>query len=63
MRRPWLHAHNVSDNVTTILHPLVQHKLSEMRRNDTAAPDFRRLLREISFLLAYEVTRDLAMTT
>lgn len=53
----------MSGNVTIISHPLVQHKLSEMRQKDTPAADFRRLLREISFLIAYEVTRDLPMTT
>lgn len=53
----------MSDNVTVIDHPLVQHKLSEMRRRDTSSATFRMLLREISFLLAYEVTRDLPLTT
>lgn len=40
-------------------HPLVQHKLTLMRRAETSTADFRRLLREISLLLAYEVTRNL----
>ena len=40
-------------------HPLVQHKLTEMRRKDTTSQSFRMLLNEISFLLAYEVTREL----
>ena len=40
-------------------HPLVQHKLSLMRNRDTSTAEFRRLLREISLLLAYEATRDL----
>ncbi len=44
-------------------HPLVQHKLSIMRDKSTPTAVFRQLLREISLLLAYEVTRDLAMTT
>ena len=48
--------------VTVIDHPLVQHKLTLMRRADTTASDFRALLREISMLLAYEVTRDLPLT-
>lgn len=48
-------------NVTVVTHPLVQHKLTRMRRKDTKSEDFRRLLREISVLLAYEVTRDLAL--
>ena len=51
------------DNVTIIDHPLVQHKLTLMRRKDTSTADFRRLLREIGTLLAYEVTRDLPLTT
>jgi uracil phosphoribosyltransferase len=47
------------NNLTVVDHPLVQHKLTLMRRTDTSTADFRRLLREISLLLAYEVTRDL----
>ena len=43
-------------------HPLVQHKLTLMRRNDTPTAKFRALLREIALLLGYEVTRDLALT-
>jgi uracil phosphoribosyltransferase len=46
-------------NVTVIEHPLVQHKLTLMRRAETSTAKFRSLLREISMLLAYEVTRDL----
>jgi uracil phosphoribosyltransferase len=46
-------------NLTVVDHPLVQHKLSLMRDRDTSTAEFRRLLREISLLLAYEVTRDL----
>ena len=42
-----------------ILHPLVQHKLTQMRHVDTKTGAFRALLAEISMLLAYEVTRDL----
>jgi len=48
--------------VTLVDHPLVQHKLSLMRRKETSTGAFRQLLREISLLLAYEVTRDLPMT-
>ncbi len=44
-------------------HPLVEHKLTLMRRKEASTSDFRQLLREISLLLAYEVTRDLPMTT
>lgn len=45
--------------VTVVDHPLVQHKLTLMRRAETSTAEFRRLLREISLLLAYEVMRDL----
>jgi uracil phosphoribosyltransferase len=49
--------------VTVVDHPLVQHKLTIMRDKDTSTASFRRLLREISLLLCYEVTRDLELTT
>ncbi len=49
-------------NVTVVSHPLVQHKLTLMREKDTSTASFRQLLREISLLLAYEVTRELPMT-
>ncbi|HMQ91611.1 MAG TPA: uracil phosphoribosyltransferase [Amaricoccus sp.] len=51
------------EHLTIVEHPLVQHKLTLMRERDTSTASFRRLLREISHLLAYEVTRDLPMTT
>ena len=51
------------ENVTVIDHPLVQHKLTIMRQKDVSTASFRRLLREISLLLAYEVTRELELTT
>lgn len=44
-----------------INHPLVQHKLSIMRDKNTGSKDFRELLREISLLMGYEVTRDLPL--
>lgn len=50
------------DNVTVVKHPLVQHKLTLMRRKETSTAGFRRLLREISLLLAYEATAELEMT-
>lgn len=50
------------NGVKVIDHPLVQHKLSIMRKKETSTASFRRLLREISTLLCYEVTRDLALT-
>ena len=51
------------DHLTVVSHPLVQHKLTLMREHDTSTASFRQLLREISLLLAYEVTRELPMTT
>ena len=50
-------------HLTVVDHPLVQHKLTLMREKDTSTASFRQLLREISLLLAYEVTRGLPMTT
>jgi uracil phosphoribosyltransferase len=49
-------------HLTIVDHPLVQHKLTLMRARETSTAGFRRLLREISLLLAYEVTRDLPLT-
>ena len=51
------------EHLTVVSHPLVQHKLTLMRDKSTSTASFRRLLREISLLLAYEVTRELPMTT
>lgn len=48
-------------SVNVIAHPLIQHKLGLMRRKEVSTGEFRRLLREISTLLAYEVTRDLPL--
>jgi uracil phosphoribosyltransferase len=45
--------------VVVVSHPLVRHKLTLLRRKETPTALFRQLLREISLLLAYEVTRDL----
>ena len=53
----------MSENLTIVSHPLVQHKLTLMREKQTSTAVFRQLLREISQLLAYEVTRGLPMTT
>ena len=50
------------ENVIVVDHPLVQHKLTLMRRKDEPSASFRQLLREISTLLAYEVMRDLPLT-
>ena len=51
------------EHLTIVKHPLVQHKLTIMREKDTSTNSFRRLLREISQLLAYEITREMEMTT
>jgi uracil phosphoribosyltransferase len=51
------------ENVTTVVHPLVQHKLTHMRDKTTSTNGFRQLLREIATLLCYEVTRDLSLAT
>jgi uracil phosphoribosyltransferase len=53
----------MTDHLTIVDHPLVQHKLTLMRDVDCSTKSFRQLLREISHLLAYEVTRNLPMTT
>lgn len=52
-----------NEHLTVVDHPLVQHKLTIMRDKGTPTAVFRQLLREISQLLAYEVTRGLPMTT
>mgnify|MGYP001279332387 FL=1 len=48
-------------NLTIVDHPLIQHKLTELRRVSTPTNHFRKLLREISLLLAYEITRLMPM--
>src|ERR1700730_11153986 len=53
--------HRQGSSLTFVEHPLVQHKLSLMRDRNTSTAEFRRLLREISLLLAYEATRDLML--
>ncbi|MGH6874114.1 MAG: uracil phosphoribosyltransferase [Aestuariivirgaceae bacterium] len=50
-------------NLTVVDHPLVQHKLTLMRDKNTPSAIFRKLLREISLLLGYEVLRDLPVAT
>ena len=42
-------------------HPMIQHKLTIMRKKETGSKDFRQLLREISLLMGYEVTRDIPL--
>ncbi len=51
------------EHLNVVRHPLVQHKLTIMRDKETSTNSFRRLLREISQLLAYEITREMEMTT
>jgi uracil phosphoribosyltransferase len=51
----------MSREVHVIDHPLVQHKLTLMRRKDTSTKSFRELVHELSALLAYEITRDMPM--
>ncbi|EIE52769.1 uracil phosphoribosyltransferase [Salipiger aestuarii] len=53
----------MKQHLTVVDHPLVQHKLTLMREKDTSTASFRQLLREISLLLAYEVTHELPVTT
>ena len=53
----------MTEHLTVVDHPLVQHKLTLMRDKECSTKSFRQLLREISHLLAYEVTRNLPMTT
>jgi uracil phosphoribosyltransferase len=53
----------VPPNVTVLEHPLVRHKLTLLRRKETPTGEFRRLMRELSLLMAYEVTNDLPTET
>ncbi|MDH3712699.1 MAG: uracil phosphoribosyltransferase [Gammaproteobacteria bacterium] len=55
--------HRKELKVKIVDHPLVQHKLTLMRRREESTSKFRQLMREISLLLAYEVTRDLPLST
>lgn len=48
-------------NLTVLDHPLIQHKLTLLRQKETATADFRRIAREISLLMCYEVTRGLPL--
>jgi uracil phosphoribosyltransferase len=49
----------VSDNLTVVAHPLVQHKLSYLRDRETPTVHFRKLANEVTLLLTYEATKDL----
>lgn len=48
----------VMDNVFEMDHPLIQHKVTHIRNKETGAKEFRELVKEVSMLMAYEVTRD-----
>lgn len=48
-------------HIHVIDHPMIQHKLTIMRKKETGSKDFRELLKEISLLMGYEVTRDLPL--
>lgn len=50
-------------NLFILDHPLIQHKLTHMRDKDTSTRTFRELLREITLLMGYEITRNLPITT
>ncbi len=50
-------------NLHLLDHPLIQHKLTHMRNRDTSTRTFRELLREITLLMGYEITRNLPLTT
>ena len=53
----------MTEHLTVVDHPLVQHKLTLMRDKGTSTAGFRRLLHEITQLLAYEITRDMPLTS
>lgn len=50
-------------NLFVLDHPLIQHKLSHMRDKTTSTRTFRQLLKELTLLMGYEITRDLPLTT
>lgn len=52
----------MAGTVVVVDHPLVQHKLTRMRSKDCSTSSFRRLVKEVSMLLAYEITRDMPVT-
>lgn len=55
--------HTEFPKLHVLQHPLIQHKLSLMRDQDTSTRTFRELLKEITLLMGYEITRDLPLTT
>ena len=52
----------MKSNVHVVRHPLVQHKLTLMRKKTTSVTEFRELVGEVAMLMAYEVTKDLPLT-
>ena len=58
---PYMQHPSAHPNARLITHPLVQHKLTLMRRKDASTNTFRTLLNELSSLMAYEVTRDMPL--
>ena len=65
-RRIFVHLDNLTESFTmsqlhVINHPMIQHKLTIMRKKETGSKDFRELLKEIALLMGYEVTRDLPL--
>ena len=48
-------------HVQVMDHPLIQHKITLMRKKETGSKDFRNLLEEITMLMGYEITRDLPL--
>ena len=51
----------MDSNVTILKHPLIEHKLAILRNRDTDNKQFRETLNELSYLIVYEITRDLAL--
>ncbi|WP_029007914.1 uracil phosphoribosyltransferase [Azospirillum halopraeferens] len=58
-----MRTHPEFPNLFILDHPLIQHKLTLMRDKQRSTSGFRNLLREISLLMGYEITRDLPLTT
>jgi uracil phosphoribosyltransferase len=52
----------MKSSVYVVRHPLVQHKLTLMRKKTTSVTEFRELVGEVAMLMAYEVTKDLPLT-
>lgn len=51
----------MNENVTVFSHPLIKHKISQLRDETCKTKEFRALVEEISMLMGYEVLRDLEM--